>query len=105
MRIAYANIFKNDYDAYIELARTYAKKYGILLIALDAVGAEMTGDKSYQWITNNYGGYHINPYNYLAFLGITQQQLTHDLVHDISIICRINSICNLVQAYSSYELL
>lgn len=97
-RTADTNIFKKDYEAYIELARTYAQKYGIPL-TLDAGSAGTAGIKSHQWITNNYGGDHVDPYDYLASHGITKKQLAYDLVHGISTVEPI-TICNVVQAYS-----
>lgn len=95
-RTANSDIFHKDYQAYIELARTYAQQYGIPL-TLDAGGAGTPGIKSHQWITNNYGGDHVDPYDYLASHGITKQQLAYDLVHGLATTEPI-TICNVVQA-------
>uniref|UniRef100_UPI0035A00593 SH3 domain-containing protein n=3 Tax=Carnobacteriaceae TaxID=186828 RepID=UPI0035A00593 len=63
---------------YIELARDYAKKYGIPL-TLDAGGAGTPGIKSHLWITQNIWGDHVDPYGYLASMGVSKAKLANDL--------------------------
>lgn len=72
--------FKKDYESYINLARDLSKKSGIPL-TLDGVG---NGIKSHNWVTQNLGGDHTDPYGYLASWGITKQQLASDLLNGIS---------------------
>ncbi len=74
--------FNNDYRTYINLARYYANQYGIPL-TLDEGYAGTKGIKTHQWITNNYGGDHQDPYGYLSSWGITYQQLAHDLMYGV----------------------
>lgn len=71
-------LFKKNYAIYIELARDMANKYGIPL-SLDAGGAGTKGIKTHNWITQNYGGDHTDPYGYLASMGVSKAQLASDL--------------------------
>ena len=71
--------FQSNYKAYIDLARDAAKTYNIPL-TLDGVGR---GIKSHWWITQNYGGDHVDPYGYLAQMGISKAQLQHDLLYGV----------------------
>lgn len=71
--------FKEAYKLYISLARYYANVYGIPL-TLDGVG---NGVKTHQWVTNNYGGDHVDPYLYFRSMGITANQLAHDLQYGV----------------------
>lgn len=70
------NQFKKDYAAYIWLLRKLAKDAGIP-ITLDGSG---NGIKTHKWITNNLGGTtHVDPYSYLASMGITEAQFKQDI--------------------------
>ena len=71
--------FQSNYKAYIDLARDAAKTYNIPL-TLDGVGR---GIKSHWWVTQNYGGDHVDPYGYLAQMGISKAQLQHDLLYGV----------------------
>lgn len=75
--------FKKAYKLYIEVARYYATLYGIPL-TLDQGGVNTAGIKSHQWVTNNFGGDHVDPYPYFESMGITKEQLAHDLLHGVS---------------------
>ncbi len=78
-----ANRFKKGYANYIALAREMADKYGIPK-TLDAGGAGTPGIKSHLWVTNNYGGDHVDPYGYLASHGISKSQLANDLANGVT---------------------
>ncbi|MFF2794997.1 peptidoglycan recognition protein family protein [Lysinibacillus xylanilyticus] len=68
--------FKKDYAAYIWLLRKLAKDAGIPT-TLDGSG---NGIKSHRWITNNLGGTtHVDPYSYLASMGISETQFKQDI--------------------------
>lgn len=69
--------FYKDYNAYIELARDMAKKYGIPL-TLDTPG---NGIKSHRWVSDNIWGDHVDPWTYLASWGVTKEQVRRDLLH------------------------
>ncbi|WP_083669586.1 DUF5776 domain-containing protein [Viridibacillus sp. FSL H8-0123] len=72
--------FKKDYAAYIWLLRKLAKDAEIS-IALDGTGK---GVKSHKWITNNLGGTtHVDPYSYLASMGITEAQFKKDIMNGL----------------------
>lgn len=82
VQIEFARVYKNDpakfkeaYKLYIELARYYSNLYGIPL-TLDGSGR---GVKTHQWVTNNYGGDHVDPYPYFKSMGISADQLAHDI--------------------------
>ena len=77
-----ANRFKKGYANYIALAREMADKYGIPK-TLDAGGVGTPGIKSHLWVTNNYGGDHVDPYGYLASHGISKSQLAKDLANGV----------------------
>lgn len=72
--------FAKNYAVYIELARDYAKKYGIPT-TLDAGGAGTPGIKSHLWITQNIWGDHVDPYGYLASMGVSKAKLANDLAN------------------------
>ncbi|AWV72559.1 N-acetylmuramoyl-L-alanine amidase [Latilactobacillus curvatus] len=78
-----ANRFKKGYANYIALAREMADKYGIPK-TLDAGGTGTPGIKSHLWVTNNYGGDHVDPYGYLASHGISKSQLAKDLANGVT---------------------
>lgn len=65
-----------------DLTRYYANQYGIPL-TLDEGYAGVKGIKTHQWITNNYGGDHVDPYGYFANWGIGYQKLAHDLAYGV----------------------
>lgn len=71
--------FQSNYKAYIDLTRDAAKTYNIPL-TLDVAGR---GIKSHWWVTQNYGGDHVDPYGYLAQMGISKAQLQHDLLYGV----------------------
>ncbi|TKI53555.1 N-acetylmuramoyl-L-alanine amidase [Lysinibacillus mangiferihumi] len=73
--------FKKDYAAYIWLLRKLAKDAGIPIV-LDGSG---NGIKSHRWITNNLGGTtHVDPYAYLASMGITEAQFKRDIQNGLN---------------------
>ncbi|WGT38108.1 N-acetylmuramoyl-L-alanine amidase [Lysinibacillus sp. 1 U-2021] len=72
--------FKKDYAAYIWLLRELAKEAGIPVV-LDGAG---NGIKSHRWITNNLGGTtHVDPYSYLASMGISEAQFKLDILNGL----------------------
>lgn len=74
--------FKKDYAAYIWLLRELAKEAGIPVV-LDGAG---NGIKSHKWVTNNLGGTtHVDPFAYLASMGITEEQFKLDIKNGIEI--------------------
>ena len=75
--------FRQAYRLYIEIARYYAGVYGIPL-TLDQGGVNTAGIKSHQWVTTNFGGDHVDPYPYFKSMGISKEQLAHDLLNGIS---------------------
>ncbi|MCD2256399.1 peptidoglycan recognition family protein [Agrilactobacillus fermenti] len=76
--------FNKDYATYVELARYWAQKLGIPL-TLDAGGQGTKGIKTHQWVTNNYGGDHVDPLTYFAAWGVTKDKLAHDLANGLGI--------------------
>ncbi|MCC4405587.1 N-acetylmuramoyl-L-alanine amidase [Limosilactobacillus reuteri] len=75
--------FIKDYTAYINVARYYAKQYGIPL-TLDAGGAGTPGVKTHNWVTENIGGSHVDPYGYLASWGISYNQFANDIANGVN---------------------
>ena len=75
--------FIRDYTTYVNVARYYARQYGIPL-TLDQGGAGTPGIKSHNWVTQHLGGSHVDPYGYLASWGIGQGQFANDLAHGIN---------------------
>lgn len=75
--------FIKDYTTYINVARYYAKQYGIPL-TLDAGGAGTPGVKSHNWVTENIGGSHVDPYGYLASWGIGYNQFASDIANGVN---------------------
>lgn len=75
--------FIKDYTAYINVARYYAKQYGIPL-TLDAGGAGTPGVKTHNWVTENIGGSHVDPYGYLASWGIGYNQFASDIANGVN---------------------
>lgn len=74
--------FKKDYPAYIWLLRELAKEAGIPVV-LDGSG---NGIKSHKWVTNNLGGTtHVDPFAYLASMGISEAQFKLDIKNGIEI--------------------
>lgn len=72
--------FKKDYAAYIWLLRNLAKEAGIPVV-LDGAG---NGIKSHRWITNTLGGTtHVDPFAYLASMGITEAQFKLDILNGL----------------------
>lgn len=71
--------FQKNYTTYINLARDLAKQFNIPL-TLDTSGR---GIKTHQWVTNNYGGDHTDPYGYLAKMGVSKAKLANDLANGI----------------------
>lgn len=74
-----AATFAKDYAAYVNLARFYAKQYGIPL-TLDGAG---NGIKSHLWVTQNFWGDHTDPFAYLLRFGVTKAKLAADLANGI----------------------
>ncbi|MCC4411331.1 N-acetylmuramoyl-L-alanine amidase, partial [Limosilactobacillus reuteri] len=77
------NQFIKDYTAYINVARYYATIYNIPL-TLDAGNAGTRGVKTHNWVTQNIGGSHVDPYGYLASWGITRNQFANDIANGIN---------------------
>lgn len=77
------NTFIKDYTTYINVARHYADKYGIPK-TLDYGGAGTPGIKTHNWVTENLGGSHVDPYGYLQSWGIDYDQFAHDLQYGIN---------------------
>lgn len=75
--------FIKDYTAYINVARHYADVYGIPK-TLDYGGTGTPGIKTHNWVTENLGGSHVDPYGYLASWGIDYEQFAHDLQYGIN---------------------
>lgn len=72
--------FKKDYAAYIWLLRELAKEACIPTV-LDGTG---NGIKSHKWITNNLGGTtHVDPFAYLASMGISEEQFKIDILNGL----------------------
>lgn len=79
-RTADKDQFKKDYAAYIWLLRELAKEAGIPVV-LDGAG---NGIKSHRWITNTLGGTtHIDPFAYLASMGISEAQFKLDILNGL----------------------
>jgi len=72
--------FKKAYHLYIDALRYYANLYGIPC-KLDESG---NGIKTHQWVTNNYGGTHVDPYGYFESMGISRNQFKHDVENGIN---------------------
>ena len=75
--------FIRDYTTYINVARYYATIYNIPL-TLDAGNAGTRGVKTHNWVTQNIGGSHVDPYGYLASWGITRNQFANDIANGIN---------------------
>lgn len=73
-----AAVFRQDYRAYVALARDMAGKYNVLL-TLDRGSAGQKGIKSHRWVSQHIWGDHQDPYEYLARFGVTKQDLAGDL--------------------------
>lgn len=71
--------FRESYMRYIWLIRYYANKYNIPL-TLDGSG---NGIKSHLWVTNNFGGDHVDPYGYLSKWGVSKAQFAKDLKNGV----------------------
>lgn len=71
--------FNESYKRYIWLIRYYANKYSIPL-TLDGSG---NGIKSHLWVTNNFGGDHVDPYGYLKKWGISKTQFAKDIKNGV----------------------
>lgn len=70
--------FRQDYQAYVALARDMAGKYNIPL-TLDQGAAGTKGIKSHRWVSQHIWGNHQDPYEYLERFGVTKQKLVDDL--------------------------
>lgn len=75
--------FLQDYTTYINVARYYAKQYGIPL-TLDQGDAGTPGVKTHNWVTYNIGGSHVDPYGYLQSWGISRSQLANDIANGVN---------------------
>lgn len=71
-------LFRKNYIAYVDLIRDAAKTFNIPL-TLDEGGAYTPGVKSHAWVANRFQGDHTDPYGYLAEMGISKEQLAHDI--------------------------
>lgn len=72
--------FIKDFTKYIQVARYYSQKYGIPMV-LDGSG---NGDKTHYWVTQNYGGSHVDPYGYLASWGIDSDDLANYVANGVT---------------------
>jgi len=72
--------FKKAYHLYVDALRYFANLYGIPC-KLDESG---NGIKTHQWVTNNYGGDHVDPYGYFESMGISRSQFKHDVENGIT---------------------
>lgn len=73
--------FKKDYEAYIWILRKLARDAG-LPVRLDGSG---NGIKSHEWVSKNLGGTtHVDPFGYLASMGITRAQFAKDIANGIA---------------------
>lgn len=69
------------YKNYINLARQYAKIYGIPFTLDDGT---MKGFKTHNWVSHNLGGTdHTDPYSYLSSIGISKAQFAKDLANGV----------------------
>ncbi|HDW9236209.1 TPA: peptidoglycan recognition protein, partial [Campylobacter coli] len=73
-------LFEKNYRVYVELIRDLCNQFGIPK-TLDAGGKGIKGVKSHQWVTQNYGGDHTDPYGYLASMGISKEQFARDIAN------------------------
>lgn len=104
VQIEFTRIYQNNkfkfseaYHLYVEALRYYANLYGIP-IKLDEPG---NGIKTHQWITNNFGGTHVDPYGYFESMGISKVQFKHDVEHGFVEVVepkQKETIVNIVQA-------
>lgn len=76
-------VFKQNYKAYIDLARDMAKQYNIPLTLDTGSTVWDKGIKSHNWVSQNIGGDHTDPYGYLSQMGISKAQLAHDLANGV----------------------
>lgn len=72
------SMFRDDYQAYVALARDMAGKYGIPL-TLDQGSTGSDGIKSHRWVSQHIWGDHQDPYEYLIRYGVSKQDLANDL--------------------------
>jgi len=73
--------FAKSYKTYIDLIRDMAKKYGIDL-TLDSSNL-YAGVKTHAWITANIWGDHMDPYDYLASMGVSKAKFANDIKNGI----------------------
>ncbi|MDK1716644.1 peptidoglycan recognition protein family protein [Dellaglioa algida] len=69
--------FAKSYKTYIDLIRDMAKKYGIDL-TLDSSNM-YAGVKTHAWVTANIWGDHMDPYDYLARMGVSKAKFANDI--------------------------
>lgn len=82
-------MFKKNYEVYIELIRDSCDKYNIPK-TLDTAGKYTKGVKTHYWCTYNWGGTdHVDPYPYLKLMGISKEQFAKDIANGIG-----NSVSN-----------
>lgn len=114
VQIEFARIYQNDkvkfnkaYRLYVEALRYFANLYNIPL-KLDEPG---NGIKTHQWITNNFGGDHVDPYGYFESMGISRAQFKHDVengfktetVKKSNINNVVTTLSNDVKGYTTYR--
>lgn len=77
-------LFKKNYKAYIDYTRDMGKKFGIPMSLDSGVSLWEKGVVSHAWVSANVWGDHSDPYGYLAKMGISRNQLAHDLANGVS---------------------
>ncbi|MCC4121898.1 peptidoglycan recognition protein family protein [Lactococcus lactis] len=80
-------LFEKNYRVYVELIRDLCNQFGIPK-TLDAGRKGTKGVKSHQWVTQNYGGDHTDPYGYLASMGISREQFARDIANGFGSSCK-----------------
>lgn len=78
------SLFKANYKAYIDYTRDMGKKFGIPMTLDSGVSLWEKGIVSHAWVSANVWGDHTDPYGYLAKMGVSKDQLAHDLANGIS---------------------
>lgn len=95
-------LFQKNYRVYVELIRDLCNQFGIPK-TLDTGGKGTKGVKSHQWVTNNYGGDHTDPYGYLASMGISKEQFTRDIANGFNSNPKPSSNQNKPQSSSNHD--
>lgn len=78
------NLFKKNYEAYINYTRDMAKKYNIPLTLDTGNSVYNKGIKTHKWVSDHVWGDHQDPYSYLASMGVSKGKLANDLKNGIN---------------------